>query len=314
MEERLQNGKQEINRLPSKKRDWQIWWRMLRPHTITAAFVPVLVGTTLALPYADINFVLFLTMLAASILIQAATNLFNEYYDFKRGLDTEESVGIGGTIVRDGVSPKTVLRLAVIFLAAATLLGVYICMSSSWWIAAIGIVSMAAGYYYTGGPYPIAYTPFGELTSGLFMGVIIILISFFIQVGFITADSVLISIPTSILIGGILMANNIRDLDGDKEKGRQTLAILLGRKKAITVLSGMFIVSYVWIIVLILFGIVSPWLLFVLASIPKALEATRRFQGMTVSQQMMPAMKATAQMHTLFGILLSLGLFIDYLL
>lgn len=290
-----------------RKTGWHVWWRMLRPHTLTAAFIPVLVGTSLALPF-GIHFTMFFAMLIASLFIQTATNLFNEYYDFKRGLDTEESVGIGGTIVRDGIAPETVLKLAVAFLTASLLLGVYICANSSWWIAVIGLVCMAAGYYYTGGPYPIAYTPFGELTSGLFMGFIIVLISFYIQTGSVTTESILISIPITVLVGGILLANNIRDLDGDKNKGRQTLAIMLGRPKAIAFLSTMFAFSYLWIVGLILFGAASPWLLFVFASIPKAVQAARLFKGKTLSIQMMPAMKATSQMHTLFGTLLTLGL------
>ncbi|HEU5139271.1 MAG TPA: 1,4-dihydroxy-2-naphthoate polyprenyltransferase [Bacillales bacterium] len=297
-----------------KNKGWRIWWKLLRPHTLTAAFIPVLVGTSLALSFGTVDFPVFLAMLVASLLIQAATNMFNEYYDFKRGLDTEASVGIGGTIVRDGVRAETVLKLAFGFLATAILLGIYICIQSSWWLAAIGLICMAAGYFYTGGPYPIAYTPFGEFTSGLFMGLIIVLISFFIQTGKVTPESILISIPIAVLIGGILLANNIRDLDGDKDKGRQTLAILLGRPKAITLLSAMFIFSYLWISALILLGIASPWLLFVLASIPKAIQATRLFRGKTISIQMMPAMKATAQMQTLFGALLTLGLIVDHLI
>lgn len=294
-----------------KLRDWRVWWRMIRPHTLTAAFIPVLIGTCLALPFGMIDLPLFATMLIASLLIQAATNMFNEYYDFKRGLDTEASVGIGGTIVRDGIKPKTVHRLAFVFLIAAVLLGVYICMHSSWWLAVIGLICMAAGYFYTGGPYPIAYTPFGELVSGLFMGLIIILISFYIQTGTLTAESIFISIPIAVLVGGILMANNIRDLDGDKEKGRHTLAIMLGRKKAITFLSAMFTFSYLWIAALVIFNIASAWLFLVFASIPKAVQASRLFRGKSLAMQLMPAMRATAQMHTLFGALLSLGLIVD---
>ncbi|MFV1458107.1 1,4-dihydroxy-2-naphthoate polyprenyltransferase, partial [Bacillus mycoides] len=153
----------------------------------------------------------------------------------------EGSVGIGGAIVRDGIQPKTVLNLAFGFFGIAILLGVYICINSSWWLAAIGLVCMAVAYLYTGGPLPIAYTPFGELTAGLFMGVIIIGISFFIQTGTVTSEVILLSIPSSILIGAILLANNIRDLDGDKENGRKTLAILVGRERAVGVLASMFI-------------------------------------------------------------------------
>ena len=142
-------------------------------------------------------------MLIASILIQIATNLFNEYYDYKRGLDNAESVGIGGGIVRDGLKPKTIMQLALGLYGISLLIGIYICMNSSWWLAAIGLVCMLMGYLYTGGPLPISYTPFGELASGLLMGMGIVLISFFIQTGTVTIESVLISTPIMILVGSI---------------------------------------------------------------------------------------------------------------
>jgi 1,4-dihydroxy-2-naphthoate polyprenyltransferase len=292
---------------------WRIWWQLTRPHTLTAAFVPVLLGTALAVQYGNIDWLLFAAMLVASILIQAATNMFNEYYDFARGLDNENSIGIGGAIVRNGVKPSTVKALAFSLYGAAFLLGLYICANSSWWLAVIGLVCMAAGYFYTGGPVPIAYTPFGEIVAGFFMGIVIILISFYIQTGTVTASSVLISIPIFILVGMILMANNIRDLDGDKENGRQTLAILIGRKNAINLLGAMFALSYVWIIILVAAGYFTPWLLICLVSAPKAFKAYKGFIGKTMPIQMMPAMKATAQTNTIFGFLLSIGLFISYM-
>ncbi|MFD1739168.1 1,4-dihydroxy-2-naphthoate polyprenyltransferase [Bacillus salitolerans] len=291
---------------------WKVWWALTRPHTLTAAFVPVFIGTALALPYTNINSSLFIIMLLACLIIQAATNMINEYYDFKRGLDHEGSVGIGGAIVRHGIQPKTVITLAFFLFGIATILGVYICMQTSWWLAIIGTICMAAGYFYTGGPVPIAYTPFGEMVAGLFMGNIIILLSYYVQTSTITVESVLISMPISILVGAILLANNIRDLDGDKENGRKTLAILVGRKRAIMVLAGMFIVSYLWVIVLIGLKIASPWLLLVLLSIPKPIQATKGFIGKTIPLQMMPAMKATAQTNTIFGLLLSIGLVLAY--
>lgn len=311
MEERIQK-KRESEKWSREHTTWQVWWKQMRPHTLTASFTPVLIGTALALPFADIHIPLFLVMLLASMIIQAATNLFNEYYDYKRGLDTEESVGIGGATVHYGVEPKIVLSLAIAFFAVAIPLGVYICMNSSWWIAVIGLCCMAVGYYYTGGPYPIAYTPFGELTSGALMGVGLILISFYIQTGTVTTVSILVSIPMAILCGGILMANNIRDRKGDQEHGRRTLAILLGHDNAVRFLAGMFIVSYVWMVALAVIGLVSPWLLIVLASLPKAVKATKLFEGKKVAVQMVPAMKATAQTHTIYGALLTVGLICAY--
>lgn len=296
----------------NSKKNWKVWWQQTRPHTLTASFVPVLLGTALAMYETDLHFGLFLAMLFASLLIQAATNMFNEYYDYVRGLDTEDSHGIGGAIVREGIKPKTILNVALSLYGIALLLGIYICSSSSWWLALVGLFCMLIGYLYTGGPLPIAHTPFGEIVSGFFMGMIIILISFFIQTGTVTSTSVLVSIPIFILVGAIMLSNNIRDLDGDKEFGRKTLAILIGRKAAIKLLAGMFIISYAWVFILIALNTISPWLAIVVLSAPKAIKATKGFIGKTIPIQMMPAMKATAQTNTIFGFLLSIGLFIGY--
>ena len=187
-------------------------------------------------------------------------------------------------------------------------------MNSSWWLALIGLICMGVGYLYTGGPLPIAYTPFGEIVSGFFMGMMIILISFFIQTGTVSSTSFLVSIPILILVGAIMLSNNIRDLDGDKEFGRKTLAILLGRKRAIQLLASMFIVSYAWVFILIAMNIISPWLAIVVLSAPKAFKATKGFIGKTLPVSMMPAMKATAQTNTIFGFLLSIGLFLGHYL
>ncbi|WP_010532309.1 1,4-dihydroxy-2-naphthoate polyprenyltransferase [Lentibacillus jeotgali] len=299
--------KEELN----EKSGFQIWWRLLRPHTLTASFIPVFVGTMFALTSHNINLLLFLAMLLASILIQSATNMFNEYYDFVRGLDNEQSVGIGGTIVRDGISPKKVLGLALSFFGIAILLGVYICMESSWWIAVIGLICMLFGYLYTGGPFPIAYTPFGELFSGFFMGTVIIGISYYIQTEALTAPVIWMSIPVSIFIGAIMLSNNIRDLDGDKENGRKTVAILLGRKNAVRFLASMFIIAYLLTATYIFTGVLPIWSVLVFLSIKKAADVIRKFRGKTKPLEMMPAMAATGKTNTLYGLLLGVSLLVS---
>ncbi|HZK84674.1 MAG TPA: 1,4-dihydroxy-2-naphthoate polyprenyltransferase [Desulfosporosinus sp.] len=298
--------------LPNK-RNWTVWWELIRPHTLTAAFVPVLIGTVLALLVGEMNFLLLAAMMVASILIQSATNLFNEYYDFKRGLDTEESVGIGGGIVRHGMTPKFIMTLALSMYGVSILLGVYICASSSWWLAAVGLLCMSIGYLYTGGPLPISSTPFGELLSGLFMGFLIILIAFFIQTGYVSNIAVLVAIPSGILVGLINLGNNLRDHEGDKANGRKTLPIVLGPKNAIYFLGIMFVFAYLWLVGLVVMRIITPWILLAFLSMPKAIQATKGFRGKTEPSTMMSAMKATAQTNTFFGLLMALGLFISYL-
>lgn len=290
---------------------WGMWWQLARPHTLTAAFVPVILGTVIAMEITAINWLLFAAMLIASILIQAATNMFNEYYDFKRGLDTEESVGIGGAIVRHGVQPRTVMLLALSLYGIALLLGIYICSQTSWWLAVVGAVSMLIGYLYTGGPLPIAYTPFGEIFAGLFMGMLIILISFYIQTGTVTGQAVLISIPIMILVGLINLSNNIRDIEEDRLGGRKTFAILVGRKTAVQTMFILFLIAYLWIVGLVVAGLLTPWALITLISIPKPLKAVQIFKQHEEPLKVMPAMKNTAQTNTFFGFLLSIGLLIS---
>lgn len=303
----------EYDGLPLK-RTWKIWWELIRPHTLTAAFVPVLLGTVIALLEDGVNWLLFAAMMVASILIQAATNLFNEYYDFKRGLDTEESVGIGGGIVRHGMTPRLIMSLALGMYAIALIIGIYICAASSWWLAAVGLVCMLVGYLYTGGPLPISYTPFGELFSGLFMGFLIILIAFFIQTGDVSSTAILIAIPSGILVGLINLSNNLRDHDGDKAHGRKTMPVVMGRKNALTFMAIMFAFSYLWLVGLVLTGSVTAWILLAFLSIPKAMAAIKGFVGKTQPITMVPAMKATAQTNTFFGLLMAIGLFISYLI
>ncbi|TQR18044.1 1,4-dihydroxy-2-naphthoate polyprenyltransferase [Psychrobacillus vulpis] len=292
---------------------WRIWWKLTRPHTLTASFAPVFLGTMIALYDTNINWTLFFAMLFACLLIQAATNMFNEYYDFARGLDSEKSVGIGGAIVRNGVKPKTVMQLALLLYGIAALLGLYICYESSWLLLVVGAISMAVGYLYTGGPYPIAYTPFGELFSGLFMGMLIVLIAVFIQVGSVPNFAILLSVPSAFLVAAIMLSNNIRDLVGDKESGRKTMAILVGRKNAVSILASYFIISYVWIIGLVILQVITPWTLLVLLSIKKPMHAIKLFREKEKPLEVAPAMKDTALTNTIFVFLLGIGLLIGYI-
>src|SRR5690606_41975318 len=114
-----------------------LMWQMTRPHTLTATFSPVILGTVLAMSESKINWLLFVAMMTACLALQIATNLFNEYYDFKRGLDTADSIGIVGGIVRHGLQPQSVLNVAFSLYVLAALIGIYICMNTSWWLVVI---------------------------------------------------------------------------------------------------------------------------------------------------------------------------------
>ncbi|UKS56700.1 1,4-dihydroxy-2-naphthoate polyprenyltransferase [Exiguobacterium acetylicum] len=288
-----------------------VYWRMTRPHTLTASFVPVVVGTAVVAPRVEsLRLDLFVAMLIASMLIQIATNLFNEYYDYKRGLDTEESVGIGGSIVRDGFKPGTILAFALTLYGISAVLGVYLCIETSWWLLVVGLISMFVGYIYTGGPLPIAYTPFGEVVAGFFMGYIIIAISAYLQIGYVPTEAVAISVPVAILIGSILLANNIRDLDNDKVNGRKTIACLVGHRRAVYVLIGFFAAAVLSLVIAVLAFEVSWFALLALLSIPLMIKAVRLFWEDLPPEKLMPGMAQTGKVNTIFGLLLAISLVI----
>ena len=287
-----------------------VFWRLLRPHTLTASFVPVVIGSSLAWSVNRFRIDLALAMLFSSMFLQGAVNMFNEYYDFRRGLDNEDSVGIGGAIVRDGMNPEQVFHIAVVSVILALLLGIYIMQQSSWLILPWGLACIAVGYLYSGGPWPISATPLGEIASGSCMGMGIISISYFIQTLTVDAKVILVSVAPSIMIGAILMANNIRDLDEDQNHGRKTLAILLGRRKAVLALDFMFLSAYLWIAALAALHQTSPWTMLVVLGFPKVFKAGRGFRRGTRPEELMEPMVATAQANTLFGLLLAFGLLI----
>ncbi|MCC5891446.1 1,4-dihydroxy-2-naphthoate polyprenyltransferase [Exiguobacterium sp.] len=297
-----------------KQREKGAYWRMIRPHTLTASFIPVLLGTFIVIGEVELKWGLFMAMLIASVLIQIATNLFNEYYDYKRGLDHEGSIGIGGSIVRDGFTPGQVLAIALGMYGIAAALGLYIAASTSWHLLWIGALSMVVGYLYTGGPLPIAYTPFGELVAGVFMGYVIIGISGYIQIGMVTTELLIVSFPMALLIGAILLANNIRDLDNDKENGRRTIACLVGHRRAVLVLAGFFVAALVGILVGVFVYGVTPWVLLSLFTVPLMIRAVKRFWVKREPVELMPAMAMTAKVNTLFGAWMVIGLMVARLI
>lgn len=236
-------------------KSFEFYWKLTRPHTLPASVIPAVTGVCFAI-YADKVFHPFLAliMILSAVLIQIATNFFNEYFDYKNGLDTEDSVGIGGAIVREGISPRAMLIAAFALYGISGIFGIILAANSSWWLLVIGGICLLIGYCYTGGPYPISRTPYGELFAGFLFGSGFSMIAYFTQTGHITLYSFAISLPLVVLIGLLLTANSLRDRVADAENGRRTLAILLGHDKTILFMIFGFTFSYIWLFVLLAYG------------------------------------------------------------
>ena len=286
-----------------------------RPHSYPASIAPVLFGATYALGYeSKFSILKFILFLLACLLIQAATNLFNEYYDYKHGLDKIDSEGISGSIVKGNLSPREVMIGALVLYVLAFILGLILTFMTSLYVLLVGLVCMLAGYFYTGGKYPIAYSPFGEVVSGFFMGTIIISLSFYFQTGYVNADIIVVSLPLFIMIGAILLANNIRDLDNDKESGRRTYAILVGRNNAIKTLASSFVVVYLLNIVFAVIKCVSWYNLLVLVTIPLAIKIIKGFSENNHKTTMAPFMVLTAKLTIFVGFIMSLANILKYIM
>lgn len=286
-----------------------------RPHSFPAAIAPVLFGTTYGLVYSkDGSYLKFSLFLIACLLIQAATNLFNEYFDYKHGLDKVDSEGISGSIVKGKLSAKEVMNGAILLYMVSLILGIILTLMTSYYIFLVGIICMLTGYFYTGGKYPIAYSPFGEIVSGLFMGTIIIALAFYFQTGYVNIDIILVSLPIFLMIAAILLANNIRDLENDKESGRRTYAILVGRDNAIKTLAASFVLVYLLNIIFSVTKYGSISYLLVLVTVPLAIKIIKGFKANNNNKTMAPYMILTAKLTIFIGFIMSLANIINIIL
>ena len=286
-------------------KSFEFYWKLTRPHTLPASVIPAVTGVCFAI-YADKVFHPFLAliMILSAVLIQIATNFFNEYFDYKNGLDTEDSVGIGGAIVREGISPRAMLIAAFALYGISGIFGIILAANSSWWLLVIGGICLLIGYCYTSGPYPISRTPYGELFAGFLFGSGFSMIAYFTQTGHITLYSFAISLPLVVLIGLLLTANSLRDRVADAENGRRTLAILLGHDKTILFMIFGFTFSYVWLFVLLAYG-QNLLILLPLFSAPYAINcinAYRNSKGQS-PRKMMRGMIFCSKTLKQFGIL-----------
>ena len=170
-------------------------------------------------------------LLVAVLCVDMGTTAFNTFYDYLRGVDNALfTVEPDKVLLHEGVAPahSLIISLGLYVVAAAT--GIAVAALSSWWILAAGAASMLVGFLYNGGPLPISRTPLGELFAGGFLGSVLFLVIYAVHAGAVDSAAVLASLPSTFMIAAVLTVNNTCDLEGDRESGRRTLSILLGKR------------------------------------------------------------------------------------
>jgi len=254
-----------------------------RPWSFTMTFSSVTVGTLLAyLLTGSFNPLLYLLVFAGMIAFHAATNLINDFYDVKHGVDR---MGAPTTKYRPhpvaaGVEPPSTIRFwAAVFYAFSLVAGVYLSLLSGPWVLVLVCVGVAGSLLYTADPVVLKARGLGEMTAFLMWGPLIPLGAYLVQTGGLSVAPVVLAIPIGILVALVLLANNIRDIEYDGSMGMKTLPVMLGKAKGSALYEALLLVTYLFVPVSIIAGLLPVWSLVVMVTVPEAIGLSKMFNG-----------------------------------
>lgn len=284
------------------------WILASRPKTLTAAAAPVLAGTGLAAHRGTAAALPALAALTGALLIQIATNLANDYYDFVHGGDTHERIGPMRVTQAGVLSPGAVKRGMLVTLATALLVGVYLAWVGGWPIVIVGLASLACAVLYTGGPYPLAYHGLGDVFVFVFFGLVAVGGTCWVQGGVYPGDTWLVGAAMGALITDILVVNNLRDIDTDARAGKRTLAVRLGASGTKVEFVALLVVAFLAPVVGFLRMGWPPATLATLLVLLFAVAPVRRVLGHTHPAELLPALGQTARVVALYGATLGITL------
>jgi 1,4-dihydroxy-2-naphthoate polyprenyltransferase len=284
-----------------------IWYQAIRPRSLTATYIPIALGGVLA--YRDDEFKLgyFALALLGTLALQIAANLFNEYFDHMKGVEAGKSHGLGLILKSGQLTPTQILAAGLVSVCIGILIGLFFVWQTGLFILWIGIGAVLVVVLYTAGPFPLAYIGMGELAVFIFMGPLIVLGAYYVLAEKTDDLPIIASLPIAFLVAAILHANNLRDLEADREGGKKTLAVRFGRRYAQA--------EYVF---LTLGGHIVIWLFVVLGTFPLSTlltaltlpETYRLCRIATRSQdpaELHMVLVHTARLHALFGISYVIG-------
>ena len=279
-----------------------IWIAGARLPTLPAAIVPVLVGTAAAgEPYR-----LDRAALAAIVAlgIQIGCNYANDYSDGIRGTDKHRT-GPMRLVASGAASPAAVLRAAILSFAVAAVVGIVLSLQVNPLLIAVGFASIAAAWFYTGGPRPYGYSGFGEGVCFVFFGLVGTLGSTYVQHGSFTLISALASLAVGSLTTAILVANNLRDIPGDAASGKHTLAVKIGdratRRLYLALLAAAALAT-------VAIGLGRPVALVALIAALAAVRPVLVIRSGATGKALVPVLVDTGRMELAFGVLFFVGL------
>jgi 1,4-dihydroxy-2-naphthoate polyprenyltransferase len=281
------------------------WIEGARPRTLPAAVTPVLVGTASAHALGRSNLALGLLALVVALGFQVGVNYANDYSDGIRGTD-EDRVGPVRLVGQKLADPANVKAAAFACFFAASVAGLaLVALSGTWLLLLVGLASLWAAWHYTGGTNPYGYRGLGEVMVFVFFGLVAVLGTTWTQAHAVDLATIAGAVAMGLLPCAILVTNNLRDIDGDREVGKRTLAVRLGAERTRALYTGLVVGAFV----LVLVAAIAHWtaLLGLLAA-PLALRPLKVVREGATGRALIPALVQTGLLQLAFGVLLSVGL------
>jgi 1,4-dihydroxy-2-naphthoate polyprenyltransferase len=289
-----------------KHNQWQAWILASRPRTLPASVAPVIVGTALAIQAGAFQPAAALVALLCALLIQIGSNFANDLGDFRRGTDNLGRVGPTRVTTAGLLTPGQVKAGMLVVFGLAALGGLYLIVLGGWPILVVGVLSIVAAIAYTAGPLPFGYYGLGDLGTFVFFGLVAVAGTYYVQAHAVTPAVWLGAVAMGCLVTAILVVNNIRDADSDRQAGKRTLAVLLGRRGARIEFAVMLTIAYAVPFVLWLGLGMRPWVLLPLLTLPLAFR-----QAYAVFIVLGPALNrtlaGTAQLTVIYALVFAVG-------
>lgn len=284
------------------------WLAGARPRTLPAALAPVIAGTGVAAYDDRAVWWKALLALVVSLALQVAVNYANDYSDGVRGTD-DDRVGPLRLVGSGLAAPAAVKRAAFLAFGVAAAAGLVLAATTAWWLVAVGLVSVLAAWFYTGGSRPYGYLGLGELMVFVFFGLVAVVGTTFVQTerwAGTGTPSLVAGIGVGALACAILVANNLRDIPTDRVAGKRTLAVRLGERRTRLWYAALVLVAAAALVALA--ALTTWWALLGLAFVLPALPAVRTVLGGATGPALVPVLQQTGLAELVWATLAAAGL------
>lgn len=293
--------------VPSAMSTTRAWFLALRPKTLPAAVIPVLVGAACAFRAGSLSWVKTAVCVACSLLLQIASNFANDVFDFEKGTDTPERIGPARAVAQGWITPTQMKRAVVATLLAATLTGSYLVWLGGWPLFSLGVLALVCAVAYTAGPFPLGYNGLGDVCVFFFFGPVAVCGTAYLNAGLVPSTAWWCSVAVGALTTAILVVNNVRDEATDRLTGKRTLAVRWGRRAGVIEYAVLLAGAYTMPLVLLALGLATWPVLLPALTLPLAL---RRLAELSANRgpSLNRTLARTAQLLVLFGAFFTAGL------